>query len=391
MAVSSESDRADLARQAVASNPFWYHTMTVAPGVTTPGWFDQRPVVDRLPWPDVRGKRCLDVGTADGFLAFELERRGAAEVVATDVSDHALWDHPAHLRRRGVEFWVATAGEKKGQGFRIARDLLDSTVELIEVSAYELTPDSVGKFDVVVCGALLLHLRDPVGALEAMRSVCTGHLMLTNQVAPSLALVRRPLAAFEGMTDHGQWWLPNPAANRQLVESAGFSVLRDTGVYPVPSDPAIRPVHAMPRLACDASRDVSSPAETGCLTTPCWRSRREPAGWRMRIALTHAFCWPEVRRGAERFLPSLAAALARRGHDVVHYSSAWSPGRSTDDGVTTVKLRRRFRDQVRHETHFGLRMTPRLAAGGFDAVHSLGRHDALAADGRRRCGRGCGR
>ncbi len=241
MAVSSESDRADLARQAVASNPFWYHTMTVAPGVTTPGWFDQRPVVDRLPWPDVRGKRCLDVGTADGFLAFELERRGAAEVVATDVSDHALWDHPAHLRRRGVEFWVATAGEKKGQGFRIARDLLDSTVELIEVSAYELTPDSVGKFDVVVCGALLLHLRDPVGALEAMRSVCTGHLMLTNQVAPSLALVRRPLAAFEGMTDHGQWWLPNPAANRQLVESAGFSVLRDTGVYPVPFGPSHPP------------------------------------------------------------------------------------------------------------------------------------------------------
>ncbi len=99
----------------------------------------------------------------------------------------------------------------------------------------------------------------------------------------------------------------------------------------------------------------------------------------MRIALTHAFCWPEVRRGAERFIPSLAAALARRGHEVVHFSSAWEPARSREDGVTHVKLRRILRDQVRHEADFGRRILPRLAVGRFDAVHSLGRHDALAS------------
>jgi phosphatidylinositol alpha-mannosyltransferase len=99
----------------------------------------------------------------------------------------------------------------------------------------------------------------------------------------------------------------------------------------------------------------------------------------LRIALTHAFCWPEVRRGAERFLPSLATALARRGHDVVHYSSAWDSGRSRGDGVTTVKLRRIFRDQVRHEADFGRRVFAHLLRGRFDAVHSLGRHDALAS------------
>src|SRR3954465_3542410 len=140
MTVSSDTDRVDGARRAVASNPFWYHTIEVAPGVVTPGWFDLRPIVDLLPWPDVRGKRCLDVGTADGFLAFELERRGAAEVgatagagqtlgddpaggVATDVADHTLWDYPARIRDRGIEFWIAVAGEKKGEGFRIARDI----------------------------------------------------------------------------------------------------------------------------------------------------------------------------------------------------------------------------------------------------------------------------
>jgi glycosyltransferase involved in cell wall biosynthesis len=111
----------------------------------------------------------------------------------------------------------------------------------------------------------------------------------------------------------------------------------------------------------------------------------------VRIAVTHAFCWPEVRRGAERFLPELAAALARRGHDVTHLSAAWHGGRSVERGVTTVRLRRLFSDQYRHEADFGRRLLPRLAAGHFDAVHSLGRYDAVASiraarvrrDGRR--------
>lgn len=99
----------------------------------------------------------------------------------------------------------------------------------------------------------------------------------------------------------------------------------------------------------------------------------------MRIAFTHAFCWPEVRRGAERFVPALGAALVRRGHSVVHLSSAWEAGRAELDGVDTVRLPRRRRDDGAHEVDFGRRLLARLAAGRFDAVHSMGRHDALAS------------
>lgn len=224
------------ARAAVAANPFWYHTIEVAPGVVTPGWFDLRPIVDKLPWPDVSGKRCLDVGTADGFLAFELERRGASEVVATDLSDHELWDWPAHLRERGLEYLRAVAGPNKGNGVRIARDLIGSSVELVEVSAYDLSPESVGEFDVVVCGSLLLHLREPLRALSRIRSVCSGRFMCTNQIDLTLtALGRRaPLARLHGMTDECQWWVPNPLGHRQMLESIGFSIERETRPYSVP-------------------------------------------------------------------------------------------------------------------------------------------------------------
>ncbi|MCL4414877.1 MAG: hypothetical protein M1522_09075, partial [Actinobacteria bacterium] len=42
----------------------WYHTMELAPGVVTPGWFDLRPVAGKVGLaPGLSGMRCLDVGT----------------------------------------------------------------------------------------------------------------------------------------------------------------------------------------------------------------------------------------------------------------------------------------------------------------------------------------
>jgi tRNA (mo5U34)-methyltransferase len=231
----------DEARSAVAERELWYHTMEVAPGVVTPGWFDLRPVADRLPWPDVRGKRCLDVGPYDGFLSFELERRGAAEVVATDIAHPSEWDWPAATREVGASAITELAGDDPGGGFRIAKQLLGSGVERREVSVYELSPETVGEFDVVVCGSLLLHLRDPVRALEAIRSVCRGSFMSAEQVSPGLTLLsrRRAFAQMRG-GDRCQWWIPNTAGHRRLVESAGFAVERAIRPYAIPLGPGHR-------------------------------------------------------------------------------------------------------------------------------------------------------
>jgi phosphatidylinositol alpha-mannosyltransferase len=99
----------------------------------------------------------------------------------------------------------------------------------------------------------------------------------------------------------------------------------------------------------------------------------------VRIAFTHAFCWPEVRRGAERFIQELGAALVARGHEVTILSAGWEPGESTLDGVRTVRLRRHRENGWGHEADFGRRVLPRLVAGRFDAVHSMGRRDARAS------------
>ncbi|MCW2990203.1 MAG: hypothetical protein JWM73_797, partial [Solirubrobacterales bacterium] len=223
----------------------WYHTMELAPGEVTPGWFDLRPILDRLPWPDVAGKRCLDVGTYDGHLAFELERRGASEVVALDIADHESWDWPLRARRRGIDVGIV-AGEK-GAGFRAAAARLGSQVQRVELSVYDLTPERTGTFDVVVCGDLLLHLRDPVRAVEAINGVCDGRFLSHEEILPRPLLLGRDraVAELDGVSHLCQWWTPSRAGHRRIVEAGGFDIERTVAPYSVPFGPA----HPKPPLS----------------------------------------------------------------------------------------------------------------------------------------------
>jgi tRNA (mo5U34)-methyltransferase len=222
----------------IDAHPLWYHTLDVAPGVTTPGWFDLRHALPLLPFPDVRGKRCLDIGTFDGFFAFEMERRGAAEVVAIDIEDHDRWDWPDEAKINGrlrPERQDAFAGPPKGDGFRLIHSLTGSNVEWKPLSIYELNPDELGKFDVVVCGSLLLHLRDPIGALNAVRSVTAGQFLSSEQLELWLSIIGRgrPLAKLSGSPEWCQWWLANSAAHRRMVHAAGFRVERSSPFFMV--------------------------------------------------------------------------------------------------------------------------------------------------------------
>jgi tRNA (mo5U34)-methyltransferase len=201
----------------------WYHTIEVAPGVLTKGWFDTREVAAELPWPPLTGKRCLDVGTFDGFWAFEMERRGAAEVVAVDLLDPDKWDWPTG----SAPDTVAEVGRRKakGRGFEIAREALGSSVTRHAMSVYDLDPAEVGTFDFVYVGSLLLHLRDPVRALERVRGVCTGSMLLVDAIDLPLSVLfpHRPTAMLDGI-GRPWWWKPNAAGLARMAESAGFEV-----------------------------------------------------------------------------------------------------------------------------------------------------------------------
>jgi tRNA (mo5U34)-methyltransferase len=216
----------------------WYHSIDLGSGVVTPGWFDTRAAAAKVPLPArLDGTRCLDVGTWDGFWAFEMERRGAHEVVAIDVLDPARWDWPAKTRGgMGVEVLRAVKGAS--EGFAVARDALGSRVEREDLSVYDLDPQRHGTFDVVFLGSLLLHLRDPVGALERIRAVTAGRAVIADSIelVPTLIWPRTPVARLDG-GERPWWWQPNRAALLRMVRSAGFLVEHATRPYFVPTGP----------------------------------------------------------------------------------------------------------------------------------------------------------
>jgi len=211
----------------------WYHTLELPGGEITPGEYDLRPIVDRLPWPaSLEGKRCLDVGSRDGFYAFEMERRGAAEVVSLDVDDPAAYHLPEPREAGGNPMAEIEDGKR---AFEHAHAAMGSNVRRVYKSVYEITPEELGgEFDLAVIGTLLLHLRDPVAALTAIRRCLRGPLIVNDVVATGpISLSRKPRA--EMLMQHGPfWWLPNPAGLERMVTAAGFTVTDRSRPYVIP-------------------------------------------------------------------------------------------------------------------------------------------------------------
>ncbi len=194
----------------------WYHTQELAPGLVTPGMFELRPSIPEYGIPDdLTGMRVLDVGTFEGFWAFELERRGA-EVTALDIDRVHELDWPPRLR-------PAEDGER-GEGFRLAHAALGSSVRRVGMSIYDATPSAVGgRFDLVFCGSVLIHLRDPMLALERMAALCDGRLILAEERSRKLDRLRIA-GAVEFCADQpwSVWWRPATRTWLSMVQTAGF-------------------------------------------------------------------------------------------------------------------------------------------------------------------------
>ena len=226
----------------------WYHSIELGPGLVTPGWFDTRPLPERLPLPSsLAGKRCLDVGTFDGFWAFEMEKRGAAEVVAVDVLDPHRWDWPVNSPPEAIE--EMESRKRHNPGFAIAQQALDSKVRLVDETVYGLDPAEHGSFDFIFCGSLLLHLRDPILGVERLRAVCAGEAVITDAVDPFLsrAFRGRPVTEFDG---RGRpWWFHQTAGSlKALVERGGFRVVEGPSRYAIPRGPSQRRPPLRPRV-----------------------------------------------------------------------------------------------------------------------------------------------
>lgn len=196
---------------------WWYHTIDLPGGVTTPGFFDHRPLVADYGLPEsLAGQRVLDVATFDGFWAFELEKRGG-DVVALDIGNTLDIDLPAAAHERAVR---EDLGIETGAGFSIAAEALGSSVERRVSSVYDLDPTGWGQFDFVHVGDLLLHLERPWEALRRVRKVCSGTLHISDAFDPTLG---QQSVKYLGGWNDVEWWIPSLDCLSQWIIDAGFA------------------------------------------------------------------------------------------------------------------------------------------------------------------------
>jgi tRNA (mo5U34)-methyltransferase len=211
-----------------------------------------------MPWPpSLEGARGLDIGTLDGFWAFELERRGAAEVTAIDLVDPGRQDPFPDGRRVGP----TPPQHLRGRTFRVAADLLGSTARYLDLSVYDLDPDKLGEFDVVVMGYVLQMLRDPLRGLEAVRRICRGQLLLLDTVSAPLSLLPAPLARLDARRDGSEWFVFNRRGLAKALHLTGFEVEAVTPIlqdrYPRQSGEPIAPVARAMRAGGLRGRSVA--------------------------------------------------------------------------------------------------------------------------------------
>jgi tRNA (mo5U34)-methyltransferase len=196
----------------------WYHTIDLPGSGPTPGLYDLRDLAKEVLPADLTGKRCLDACSSTGFWAFEMEKRGASEVIALDVASYADkdWRRP----------WLAPdAPELQGQTFQVAKQALGSAVERREQNVYDVTPGSLGSFDFIFIGSVLLHLRDPVRALRALHALTRDQLLSFEPVLMGASMLHRKTAWGRMVAGNdSRWWTPNAVAHREWLLAAGFTI-----------------------------------------------------------------------------------------------------------------------------------------------------------------------
>jgi tRNA (mo5U34)-methyltransferase len=214
---------------ARARDLHWYHTMELAPGLVTPGVFDLRDQVHHYGLPDrLDGMRVLDIGTLSGFWAFELERRGAAEIYALDVDDEMELDWPPRRRPDRQKQDYHHEGLRLGAGrdtFALAKEAFGSKANRVAMPIYRATPEELGTFDLVFCGSVLMHVRDQLLALERICDLVKpgGRFISAEEYDPYASALPIPMSRFRA--DRGGvavFWQPGIRTWGRMIWTAGF-------------------------------------------------------------------------------------------------------------------------------------------------------------------------
>jgi SAM-dependent methyltransferase len=180
---------------------------------------------------DVAGKTLLDVGTATGYIAFNAEKAGA-QVTGLEAASAREFRHVPFANALSYQNVAASRAiweEKnlkpvKNSWWRCwheygskARCVYEPIADLYEWD------DTV--FDIVVAGAIVEHLSDPVFSIGAWCKVAREAVIIPfTDVADSDALAMVPMTAWTDQALDYEWWSLTRGLYNRIFDNCGFDV-----------------------------------------------------------------------------------------------------------------------------------------------------------------------
>lgn len=222
--------------KACEEHEFWYHSFYFDNDFQKPGDYDIGLNIEEYGFPkDMSGMSVLDIGTGSGWFATYFEQLGA-DVTTVDVRGYTDFDvfgryqrpdikeekpQPDKILSDGREIYYSPVSK----GFWIMKELLGLKANYVNARIYDICPEIFGgkTFDLVFLGALLMHVRDPIGALMAIRSVCKDRI-ISNTLKLDMGQEDIPLMMMLANEESHivDWWQPNKACVIQWFKAAGF-------------------------------------------------------------------------------------------------------------------------------------------------------------------------
>ena len=152
-----------------------------------------------------------------------------ADVVAYDLGPGDTWDfllgpddNEAEIRRNN-----ALTCQRLNNGFWLCHKAFASRAKMVNGTAYDI-PSELGRFDVVTLCAVLLHLRDPLRALQRAIPMAGEAIIITDLMPGWYQKITGPYAEFvpksEDKFPYGTrtWWLVSPDLYVSFLKMMGF-------------------------------------------------------------------------------------------------------------------------------------------------------------------------
>ena len=189
----------------------WWHSIDLGEGITTPGR-DMEDKINLMGFPkSLVGLSVLDIGALDGLFSFEAEKLGAKYVLATDCES---WTGERHGNPKTIPY---------RKSFEFAKAMLNSKVEDKTINVYDITPENVGTFNVVLFLGVFYHLWHPMLALENIAKV-NNDVLIINTALRAYPCEHPVMGFCKGSYngDTSNWWYPNQRCIQDMIEVVGY-------------------------------------------------------------------------------------------------------------------------------------------------------------------------